>query len=286
MGTLYVVGTPIGNLEDLTFRAARVFGEVDLIAAEDTRVTRKLLNHLGLKVPLVSYHEHNQVARTTRILAALESGDVALATDAGMPVISDPGADLVSQAAAAGFQVVVIPGASAVTTALAASGCPADAFVFLGFLPRRGKERRGRLELARSSLLTLVLFESPHHLGATLTDLRSVLGDRQLAVCRELTKVYEEVFRGTITEALEHFQSPRGEFVLVIEGPSTEKGEASLPLTTAAAAVSNLEAAQEQLAHLKQSGVHAKEAVSTVANLLKLPKKTVYHLWLQLPRPD
>lgn len=279
MGTLFIVGTPIGNLSDLTLRATRILGEVDLIAAEDTRVTRKLLSHLGLHVPLTSYHEHNWKERIPELLAALESRDVALVTDAGMPGISDPGDELVSRAVAAGFKVVPVPGVSAVTTALAVSGFPADTFVFLGFPPRRGKERSAWLEsrYCRDSPLTLVLFEAPHRLQATLEDLRSLLGDRQIAVCRELTKLHEEVFRGTITRAIEHFQAPRGEFVLVVKGaPSSLAGAESEP--------ADLEMAQRQLAKLKQSGAHAKEAVPMVASSLGLPRQTVYRLWLQVTR--
>jgi 16S rRNA (cytidine1402-2'-O)-methyltransferase len=275
MGTLYVVGTPIGNLEDLTFRAARILSEVDLIAAEDTRVTRKLLSHLGIHVPLTSYHEHNRQVRLPELLAALQTGDVALVTDAGMPGISDPGDELVFQTAAAGFQVVPVPGASAVTTALAVSGLPAAAFVFLGFLPRRGKDRRARLDIARATPLALVLFEAPHRLHATLEDLRSVLGDRDIAVCRELTKLHEEVFRGTITQAIEHFQTPRGELVLVVKGSAPPREEKA----------PDLELAQQQLAELKQSGAHAKEAVAAVAGSLGLPRQTIYRLWLKATQP-
>ena len=176
MGTLYVVGTPIGNLEDITLRAARVLGEVSLVAAEDTRVTRRLLNHLGIRVPLVSCNEHNWRARLPELLRALESGDAALVTDAGMPGVSDPGALLVQEVAVSGFPVTAVPGPSAVTTALAVSGLAADSFLFLGFLPRRRKERRERLaEIARFRE-TLVIFEAPHRLRATLEDLLSALG--------------------------------------------------------------------------------------------------------------
>ena len=273
MGTLYVVGTPIGNLEDITLRAARMLGQVDLIAAEDTRVTRRLLNHLEVHTRLISYHQHNQQARLPALLAALESGDVALVTDAGMPGISDPGDLLVSRAAAAGFKVEVVPGVSAVTAALALSGFPGDSFLFLGFLPRRRKERRERLLAVVASPLTVVMFEAPHRLRATLADLLAVLGDREIAVGRELTKVHEEVFRATVSQTIEHFSSPRGELVLVLGGS-----------TPAGPEPPDLDAACQQLAELREAGARAKEAVAAVADSLGIPKKTAYRLWLQTGR--
>jgi 16S rRNA (cytidine1402-2'-O)-methyltransferase len=274
MGTLYVVGTPIGNLEDITFRATRVLRQVDLIAAEDTRVTRKLLNHLEVHVPLTSYHQHNWPARLPALLKALESGDVALVTDAGMPGVSDPGRELVAQAAVAGFPVEVVPGISAVTTALAASGSPGDAFLFLGFLPRQGKERRARLESVAPLPSTLIIFEAPHRLQATLQDLLAALGDREMAVCRELTKLHEEVFRGTISQAAEHFSSPRGEFTLVLAGAKDAEHQPT-------EAVTDPDAVRRQLEQLRESGARAKDAVALVAESAGLPKKVVYQLWLQ-----
>jgi 16S rRNA (cytidine1402-2'-O)-methyltransferase len=277
MGTLFVVGTPIGNLEDMTARAARVLGQVQLVAAEDTRVTRRLLAHLGIRVPLVSYHEHNQRARIPRLLEALESGDVALVSDAGMPAVSDPGSELVSRAAAAGFPVESVPGVSALTTALAASGLPADAFLFLGFLPRRSKGRRRCLRAASSLPLTLVAFEAPHRLRATLRDMLEELGDREVAVCRELTKLHEEVFRGSLSQALDHFQAPLGELVLVVQGAPEEASPAGPP-------PSQLEEARQQLSRLRKARTRAKEAVAQVADSLDLPKNTVYRLWLETAR--
>ncbi|MDE2843860.1 MAG: 16S rRNA (cytidine(1402)-2'-O)-methyltransferase, partial [Chloroflexota bacterium] len=189
MGTLYVVGTPIGNLEDITLRAARALGEVCLVAAEDTRVSRRLLTHLGVRVPMVSCNEHNWRQRLPEVLRSLSEGDVALVTDAGMPGVSDPGAPVVSAVAEEGFPVEVIPGPSAVTAALAVSGMPADAFLFLGFLPRRRRERRERLARVIATRETLVAFEAPHRLRNVLEDLLLTLGDRHIAVCRELTKL-------------------------------------------------------------------------------------------------
>lgn len=274
MGTLYVVGTPIGNLEDLTRRAVRILGQVTLIAAEDTRVSRKLLTHLNLHVPLTSCNQHNWPAKVPVILKALESGDVAMVTDAGMPAISDPGSELVAAVAAVGFPVEVVPGVSAVTTALAASGLSGDRFLFLGFLPRRNKERRELLASTIPFPHNLVIFESPHRVGATLLNLMEALGDRDLAVCRELTKLHEEVFRGRISQAIEHFASARGEFVLVVQGASEAEslGVKETP---------DLVSIENELAQLREAGAKAKEAVALVSESSGLPKKEVYKVWLQ-----
>jgi len=277
MPTLYVVGTPIGNLEDLTPRAARVLGEVSLIAAEDTRVTRRLLSHLGLHTPMVSYNEHNQHQRLPALLEALGSGGVALVTDAGMPGVSDPGAELVSQAAAAGFPVEAVPGVSAVTTAMAMSGMSGDEFLFLGFLSRKARERRARLQELTLSTHTLVIFEAPHRLQATLKDILAVLGDREMSVCRELTKFYEEVFRGNASEALTHFREPRGEFVLVLHGAAPASA-ANEP------APDRLEDAAGWLANLRQEGVRAKDAVAQVSEATGMTKNRVYQIWVESGR--
>ena len=277
MGKLYVVGTPIGNLEDLTPRAARILGEVSLIAAEDTRVTRRLLSHLGIHVPMVSYNEHNQHQRLPALLEDLGSGDLALVTDAGMPAVSDPGSNLVAQAAAAGFQVEAVPGVSAVTTALSMSGMSGDGFLFLGFLPRKTRERRTKLEGLTESTHTLVVFEAPHRLKATLRDILAVLGEREMSVCRELTKLYEEVFRGTASEALAHFSEPRGEFVLVIRGV-TPTAAASGPTDD------QLEEAGQRLASLRKDGVRAKDAVAQVSDALGMTKNRVYQMWVESGR--
>ena len=273
MGILYVVGTPIGNLEDLTYRVARVLGQVSLVAAEDTRLTRRLLNHLGIRVPLTSYNQHNQRARSPVILGALAQGDVALVTDAGMPGISDPGAELVSLAAGAGFAVDVVPAVSAVTTALVASGFPGDAFMFLGFLPRRSRDRRALLQSVGSSPLTLVIFEAPHRIGFALNDLLAVLGDRDIAVCRELTKLHQEVWRGPISGAIEYFAEPRGEFTLVVQGATADQ-----PAT--GPAPGDLELARQQLDRLREAGTAARDAVAIVAESLGIPRNAVYRLWL------
>ncbi|MCY4449556.1 MAG: 16S rRNA (cytidine(1402)-2'-O)-methyltransferase [Chloroflexi bacterium] len=268
-GTLYVVATPIGNLEDLTLRAGRVLGEVALIAAEDTRQTRKLLSRLSLGTRAVSYNEHNARQRTPTLLDALREGDVALVTDAGAPGVSDPGAWLVAEAARAGFAVVSVPGPSAVTAAVAVSGFPADAFHFLGFLPRTSKTRRAVLAQASSLRATLVLFEAPHRLRAALNDIAETLGDRRMAVCREMTKVHEEVFRGTVREAIAYFEAPRGEFTLVVEG-------AGEPPPAAPVSAERITGA---MAVARASGLSRRDASAQVARELGVPRRAAYAAW-------
>jgi 16S rRNA (cytidine1402-2'-O)-methyltransferase len=220
MGNLYLVATPIGNLEDMSPRAVRTLREARLIAAEDTRVTRKLLTHFGLHTPLTSYFEHNKLTKLDAILAALNEGDVALVSDAGTPAINDPGYELVKAALEAGHSVCPIPGPSAPVAALAASGLPTGSFLYLGYLPRKSSERQALLRQVENLPYTLLFLESPHRLLAALKDLEFSLGDRQIAVARELTKLHEEIWRGTISAAREHFSQnePRGEFTLVVAG--------------------------------------------------------------------
>jgi len=277
MPTLYVVATPIGNLEDVTLRALRVLREVSLIAAEDTRTTRKLLAHPGIRaVPagrqgrLLSYNEHNKAARIPRLLATLREGDIALVSEGGTPAISDPGLDLVAAALEAGFAVTPIPGPSAVTAALAVSGLPTRQFTYLGFLPRRSGERRRLFASLPHAPRPIVAYESPPRLRRSLEDLRTEWGDRRLAVCRELTKAFEEVFRGRISEALEQFAEPRGEFTLVIEGAR----DAPAP---------PLEEARRDLLRRKGAGQPAKRAVPEVAKRYGLPRREVYRMWLEIP---
>ena len=271
MPTLYVVATPIGNLEDISLRALRILREVKLIAAEDTRRTKQLLITYNFKTPMTSYHEHNKWAKLDYILGCLEDGDVALVSDAGMPGISDPGYELIVAANQLGIPVVPIPGPSIVITALAVSGLPIKRFTYLGFLPRRSNERRRLLESVADESATIVILESPYRLLAALNDILLALGDRKVAVCRELTKVHEEVFRGRISEAVEHFGEPRGEFTLVIEG----KKERDKPQLT--------EDIERQLYHMHQSGITAKEAVAKVAEETGLSKKELYRVWINLP---
>jgi 16S rRNA (cytidine1402-2'-O)-methyltransferase len=218
MPILYVVATPIGNLEDISLRALRVLREVKLIAAEDTRKTRRLLNAYNIETPLTSYHEHSKRAKLDYLLGYLEKEDLALVSEAGMPGLSDPGYDLIVAAIERGFSVVSVPGPSAVVTALVVSGLPTDQFVYVGFLPRRKGQRQRLLSSISDEARTIVAFEAPHRVREALTDIEEILGDRRVSVCRELTKVHEEVFRGRMSQAREHFAEPRGEFSLVIEG--------------------------------------------------------------------
>ena len=220
VGTLYVVGTPIGNLEDITLRALRVLREVDLIAAEDTRTTRQLLRAYEISSPLTSFHEFSGPGKVRRLTERLANEDVALVSDAGMPGLSDPGYPLIRAAIEAGFAVVPIPGPSAILAALVASGLPMHAFHFLGFLPRKSGERRRALAAVAEEDATLVAFESPHRLAASLVDALAVLGDRPMAAARELTKKFEETVCGRISELVERFavERPRGEFTLVFAG--------------------------------------------------------------------
>jgi 16S rRNA (cytidine1402-2'-O)-methyltransferase len=215
---LYVIATPIGNLEDITLRALRVLGEVQLIAAEDTRTARKLLNRYNIKTRLTSYFEHNKRMKMPVLLEMLEEQDIALISEAGMPGISDPGYELIKAAIEKDIQVVALPGSSAVTTALAVSGLPADQFVYLGFLPRKKGEKRTLMASVKDEPRTLLCFESPYRVVDSFVAMLEVLGDRNVAVCREMTKLHEEVFRGPLSSAVKHFQKPRGEFTIVIQG--------------------------------------------------------------------
>jgi len=218
MAILYVVATPIGNLEDISLRALRLLGEVKLIAAEDTRKTRRLLDAYNIETSLTSYHEHTKRAKLDYLLCYLEKEDLALVSEAGMPGLSDPGYDLIVAAVERGISVVPIPGVSAVVTALVVSGLPTDQFVYVGFLPRRKGQRQRLLSSIVDEPRTIVAFETPHRLREALSDIEEVLGDRRVSVCRELTKVHEEIFRDRVSQAREHFVEPRGEFSLVIEG--------------------------------------------------------------------
>ena len=269
-----MVGTPIGNLEDITLRALRVLGEVGLVVAEDTRKTRKLLTRFNIKVPLLSYHQHNAVQRTPRILEALADGDVALVTDAGTPAVSDPGANLAMAVRERGFPVTPIPGPSAVTTALSVAGMRADAFLFLGFLPRARRERLAHLRSVAAVPQTLVLFEAPHRLGPALADLRQALGDRSVTICRELTKLHEELFHGTLSEAMTHFTQPRGEFVLVVPGAEPE----TAPTT-------DLDAVRHELAALRAQGMTRRDSVAQVTAAHPVSRRVAYRLWLSLGEP-
>ena len=268
MGTLYLVATPIGNLNDMTLRALEVLRAVPLIAAEDTRSARRLLDHFQISGRLTSYTEHNARGKTPLLLDALAAGDVAVVSDAGMPGISDPGHDLVVAAIDAGHTVVPLPGASAVVAAVAASGLPSRRFHYLGFLPRQSGPRRRALTAAAASGDTLVVYESPHRIPQTLADALAALGDRRIAVCRELTKLYEEIWQGTISDAIAHFARPRGEFTLVIEG-------GPLP-TLEAPGAGDVDAA---IAAMRADGVTSKDAVAGLMRQFGLARREAYALW-------
>jgi 16S rRNA (cytidine1402-2'-O)-methyltransferase len=267
-----VVATPIGNLEDISLRAIRVLREVKLIAAEDTRKTRRLLAAYDIKTPMTSYYEHNKLTKLDRVLDCLKEGDVALVSEAGMPGISDPGYELIVAAGRQDIPVVPVPGPSAITTALAVSGLPTDRFLYIGFLPNKAGARRRALESIVDEPGTLIILEAPHRILAALEDILVALGDRRLAVCRELTKLHEEVFRGTVSEAITHFTAPRGEFTLVIEG----KGARAKPRLT--------EDVEKQLHQMYLAGATVKEAVATVAGETGLPRKELYQTWLRLDK--
>jgi len=269
VSALYVIATPIGNLEDISLRALRLLGQVKLIAAEDTRTTRHLLNAYNIKASITSYHEHNKKAKLGYILDCLKEGDVALVSEAGMPGISDTGYELVSAAIERGISVVPIPGASAIITALVASGLPSDQFLYLGFLPRRKGEKQRLLQSIASEPRTIVAFEAPHRLVSTLKDALEILGERQVAVCRELTKIHEEVFRGTLSQAIVHFTQPRGEFTLIIEGARQKKAEINEHTTM-------------ELKKLYRQRTTAKEAVTRLSKTSGVSKKKLYQAWVKL----
>lgn len=269
-GTLYVVGTPIGNLEDWSVRAVRTLQQVDFIAAEDTRVTLKLLNHFEIKKPMVSYHEHNARQKGPEIVRQLLDGqNGAIVTDAGMPCISDPGEDLVRLCAEAGVPVQVIPGPTAAMSALALSGLSTGKFAFEGFLPAQHKERLAALEEVRRERRTLIFYEAPHKLSACLEDMAQVLGERKVSLCRELTKIHEEVRRTTLPEAAAYYRgnAPRGEFVLVVEGCPEEEAQPE--------AIS-FEEAVELVRRLAAGGAPLSQAAKDVARQTGYKKNDLY----------
>lgn len=269
-GVLYLVPTPIGNLGDLSDRIRETLSAVDFIAAEDTRVSLRLLNHLGLKKPLVSYYEHNRAESGPRILARLRDGEsCALVSDAGTPAISDPGQDLVALCAEAGVPVCAIPGPCAAITALAASGLPTGRFTFEGFLSTAPKSRREHLDALRGERRTMIFYEAPHKLVRTLSDFVSVFGpERRISLCRELTKLHEEILRMTLGDAVAYYeaQAPRGEFVLILEGSPTPE---PVPGPSMADAVERVNA-------LLAQGLRRKEAVKLISDEMGIPKNTLY----------
>lgn len=277
-GKLYLVGTPIGNLSDLSPRALQTLSEADLIAAEDTRVTLKLLTHFGLKKPLVSYYEHNKAESGPKILERLLAGETcALVTDAGMPAISDPGEDLVRLCADAGVEVLSTPGPSAVVTALALSGLPTGRFTFEGFLSVNKSARFEHLDSLRGEKRTMVFYEAPHKLARTLQDMLEVLGDRRIALCRELTKIHEQTLRTTLSQAARLYADtpPRGEFVIVLEGAGED-----------ISATATLEEAVAMALELRSSGMSLKDAAKRASQRTGAAKNAIYDSALEKIRID
>jgi 16S rRNA (cytidine1402-2'-O)-methyltransferase len=266
---LYIISTPIGNLEDISLRALRLLGEVKLIAAEDTRTTRHLLNKYNIKTPITSYYEHNKLTKLDYLLNQLTEGDIALVSDAGTPLISDTGYELISSAIQRNIPIVPVPGPSAFLTALVASGLPTDQFVFLGYLPRRKNERRRLLQSLADEVRTITAFEAPHRLVKSLVDMREILGDRNIAICRELTKVHEEIFRGSLTNAIEHFTQSRGEFTLILQGKTVTEPEVN-------------ETIKMELYRLYKKGTSARDAIAQLSTSSGISKKKLYQAWLKL----
>lgn len=272
-GTLYVVATPIGNLDDITFRAVRILREVAVIAAEDTRHTARLLHHYDITTPMLSLHEHNERERIDRVLARLAGGDsVALVSDAGTPLVSDPGADLVSAARAAGASVVAVPGASAVLTALVASGVAANEFSFLGFPPKKQTARITWLRRAASESRTLVIYEAPHRIRETLGDMVETFKGRPMVLARELTKIHEEFIGGTAATLLDSVENPKGEFVIVV-GPEDVESD------TAAESPPTPGVIFDEFCRLTDiNKLTRRDAVSALARRFALPSRTIYTL--------
>lgn len=276
-GKLYLCATPIGNLEDITLRALRTLEEADLIAAEDTRNSIKLLNHFEIKTPMTSYHEYNKIEKAHELVCKMKSGqNVALITDAGTPGISDPGEELVRICYESGIEVTSLPGACACITALTLSGLSTRRFAFEAFLPREKKERAAILSALKTETRTIILYEAPHHLLKTLEELFAALGDRRLTLCRELTKRFETTFTTTIAEAISYYgqQEPKGEFVLVIQGKSMkdlqeekQRQWLEIPLT-------------EHMEHYESQGISHKEAMKLVAKDRGISKREVYAMLL------
>lgn len=268
------MGTPLGNLEDMTFRAVRILQTVDLIAAEDTRHTGKLLQHFQIKTPQISYHDHNRHSRTSELVDRLQQGkSIALVTDAGMPGISDPGYELVKACAEVGIPIVPIPGATAAMTALSGSGLKSDRFVFEGFLPAKESDRREHLERLITDERTLIFYEAPHRLQKTLQDIATVLGsDRQIVLARELTKLHEEFWRGTVNTAIAHYttQEPKGEFTVIVSG-----AEPTEVLLTE-------DVLKAELLALLQQGISRSQASRQLSEQTALPRRQLYQLALQI----
>lgn len=282
VGTLYLCATPIGNLEDITYRVVRTLGEVDLIAAEDTRNSIRLLNHFGIKTPMTSYHEHNKIEKAYKLAELLRAGkDIALITDAGTPGISDPGEELVRICYEEGLPVTSLPGAAACITALTMSGRPTRRFVFEAFLPRDKKERAAVLEELRKETRTIIIYEAPHHLIKTAEELLEVLGDRELTVCRELTKRHEEKMQTTLAGLLEYSKTndPRGEYVLIICGLSRARLEEEKQQSWMELGL------DEHMDYYEAQGISRKEAMKLVAKDRGISRRDVYQALLDPKTP-
>lgn len=277
-GTLYLCATPIGNLEDITYRVLRTLKEVDLIAAEDTRNSIKLLNHFDIHTPMTSYHEFNKIEKAYQLVAKLKEGqNIALITDAGTPGISDPGEDIVRICYEEGVPVTSLPGAAACITALTMSGRPTRRFAFEAFLPREKKERAAVLEELKSETRTMIIYEAPHHLVKTITELYEALGDRQLTVCRELTKKHEEKLQTTFSSFLAYCETnePRGEYVLIICGKSRDEITKEKQSSWEAMTI------EEHMAHYESQGIDHKEAMKLVAKDRGVSKRDIYQALLE-----
>lgn len=271
-GKLYLVATPIGNLEDITLRALRILKQVDIIAAEDTRQTLKLLNHFEIAKPLISYYRHNETQKIDQILQKLQEGQtIALVSDAGTPAISDPGEELVKKAIEKKIQVVPVPGACAAITALIASGQNTRQFLFLGFLPLNKKYRNEVLEEIQNAKQTCILYEAPHKLLTTLKDLKERIGNRKVVLARELTKIHEEFLEGTIAELIEKVTAPRGEYVLLIEGRNTNSDKREKTFLTI----------EEQYKRYQEEGYDKKEIIKKIAKDKKVTKNEIYQHFLK-----
>jgi 16S rRNA (cytidine1402-2'-O)-methyltransferase len=273
---LYVVATPIGNLEDITLRALRILKEVDLIAAEDTRHTQILLNHYDIHTPLTSYHEHNERTKAQPLVERLVRGEnVALLCDAGTPAIADPGYRLVIEATRAGVRVIPLPGASALAAVLSASGLPTDRFVFEGFLPAKKQERKTKLQALRNESRTLVFYEAPHRLMESLQDLQQILGDREIVVAREVSKVYEEFLRGTLDKIIAQLaeQTVKGEITLVVRGSTNESSVSEKELET-------------EIQQLAEGGMGIKAISEFLSDRYHVSKRKVYQMALQLRKSE
>lgn len=274
IGELYIVATPIGNLEDITYRAIRILNEVDIIAAEDTRHTLKLLNHYDIRKTLISYHRHNEEIKTEELInQLLEGKNIALVSDAGTPIISDPGGEIVKEALKNNIRVTPIPGACALITAVVASGIDATEFTFLGFLPLNKKNRKEKLQQIEKQETTTILYEAPHKLLQTLQELREVLSNRKIVLARELTKIHEQYIQGTVEELLNEIKQPKGEYVIIIEKNEKTKKEKQLETL-------NELTIQEHYKYYEEKGFEKKQIIKQIAKDRNVNKNEIYQQFL------